>query len=304
MNKYIEDFVSYLKVVNNKSLNTVKAYRSDLLEFISWYSENSKEEQENIAFSKIKTSDIIEFVAYLDSKGNSARSKARKISSIKEFFKYMVKIGELEVNVALDVDSPKIPQTVPKTLSKENVKSLIEAASNTLFGCSDKVSARDKAIIMVFINCGLREHELLSLKSSDIDFNSDSILVRGKGNKERLVYMSDATRNELLNYIENYRPKFKYANDTDALFLSTNKPSITAMSIANIFNKLLVLTGLDGQGYTVHSLRKTCATLMFESGEELRTIKEVLGHSNIQTTTIYVGVSESIKKNAGKKDLW
>lgn len=299
MNTCLNEYIIYLKSVKNRSQNTIAAYEHDIVEFINWIDGNI----EDASYSKIKLQNILEYIEHLDQMGNSPRTKARKISSIKSFFRFLVKTGNIVENIVENVDSPSIPHTLPKIISKDNVKKLVENVDNVGFGESFKTKVRDKAIILVFLNCGVRIGELIKLKLCDVDLKDQSLLVHGKGAKERKVYLSKSTTQYLDKYIAMYRPLFKYASESDYLFLSTNSATITTVAIRNMLKSNYEKNGIDKKSFSAHSLRKTSATMMFDAGEDIRTIQTILGHSNIETTTIYVGVNEDIKRNAANMNF-
>ena len=243
------------------------------------------------------TDEIYDFFVYLSNeRGNSASAKSRKLSAIKAFFKYACqKRRILDKNPAIDMEAPKKKQALPKFLSMEESISLLEAIENDK---ESKTRERDYAIITLFLNCGMRLSELVGINLNDIDRELRSLRVVGKGNKERIVYLNDACRSALSRYLE-VRGDVKYkAINTNALFISKQYKRISNKTVQWLVYKYLSLAGLDYKHYSTHKLRHTAATLMYQTGKvDVRVLKEILGHEQLNTTQIYTHVS-----NQGMQD--
>ncbi|MDE5855052.1 MAG: tyrosine-type recombinase/integrase, partial [Ruminococcus sp.] len=208
----------------------------------------------------------------------------------RSFFKYLTKVAHLvKNNPMLDIEIPMPKSRLPKYLSLNESMRLLEASDN-----SD--SKRDYCIITLFLNCGMRLSELISINISDIDFHENKLRILGKGNKERMVYLNPACINALENYLV-IRKSNKKAVDEPALFISNQNKRISKRRVQQIVDNTLNAAGLGGKGLTTHKLRHTAATLMYQYGDaDVLTLKELLGHSNIATTEIYTHLNnESVR---------
>jgi len=308
----VREFTSYKSAIQNCSEKTVSEYTLDLRTFFRYLLARDKrismdsEDFEKIDISvvdldyikNITTEDIYEFIMYADNvRGNMAAAKSRKLSAIKGFFKYLtVKRFMLEDNPAINIESPKKKQALPKYLSIEESLLLLDAIKNDK---ESKSRIRDYAIITLFLNCGMRLSELVGINLPDIDRELRSLTVTGKGNKQRIVYLNDACRDALGGYMEE-RLGEKYAKaDTKALFLSSRSQRISVKTVQWMVYKYLDLAGLESKHYSVHKLRHTAATLMYQSGNvDVRVLKDILGHEQLNTTQIYTHVSNRSMEEA------
>ena len=308
----VREFASYKSAIQNCSEKTVSEYMLDLRTFFRYLLARDKkispdsEEFEKIDISvvdldyikNIATEDIYEFIMYADNvRGNMAAAKSRKLSAIKGFFKYLTtKRFMLEDNPAINIESPKKKQALPKYLSLDESLMLLEAVKNDK---ESKSRIRDYAIITLFLNCGMRLSELVGISITDIDRDLRSLTVTGKGNKQRIVYLNDACRDALSAYMEE-RLSEKYVKaDTKALFLSSRSQRISVKTVQWMVYKYLDLAGLESKHYSVHKLRHTAATLMYQSGNvDVRVLKDILGHEQLNTTQIYTHVSNRSMEEA------
>ena len=227
---------------------------------------------------------------------SSPATRARKISAIRVFFKYLTsKAKIIDVNPAQDLETPKLGKRMPRYLSLEESKKLLNVSQDD----TDRNSIRDHAIITLFLNCGMRLSELVGINISNIDFSESRMTVIGKGNKERTIYLNKACMNALKDYLS-IRPHDKVKNDSrDALFLSERKERISNRTVQNIVKNELARAGLDTTKYSVHKLRHTAATLMYQYGDvDIRALQELLGHESISTTEIYTHVNDERVRNA------
>ena len=250
--------------------------------------------------SKIKLDDIHAFLSYLalELKSKPA-TRARKVSTIRIFFNYLSqKTGLIENNPAQNLETPKLGKRMPKYLTLDESKKLLDI---TLSDENDNEnSIRDYAIITLFLNCGIRLSELVNINIKDITFSECKLNVIGKGNKERTIYLNKACIKAITDYIENCRPKESIKYDSkDALFLSKRRERISNRTVQYIVKKELQKAGLDTTKYSVHKLRHTAATLMYQYGNiDIRALQELLGHKSISTTEIYTHVDNSQVRNA------
>ena len=250
--------------------------------------------------ASVTLAEVYDFLAYLardrvkqanspePEYGLSASSRARKISAIRSFFKYLtMKAKLLDENPVQDLDSPKIPKTLPRYLTLEESQRLLSAVEG-------KNRERDYCILCVFLNCGLRISEIVGLNVSD--YRGESLRVVGKGNKERTVYLNDACRDAIDRYLE--VRKLLAPPRVTAMFLSNRRARISCDSIQVMVKKNLTKAGLDASLYSAHKLRHTAATLMLQNGVDVRTLQEVLGHENLNTTQIYTHIDNAELRTA------
>ena len=310
MPKIARDFAAYKLTIQGCSQKTVDEYSSDLRLFFRYIyavrngikPTSCDFEKIDISgldidfFEKISTEEIYDFFIYVSNeRGNSAAAKSRKLSAIKAFFKYACqKRRVLEKNPAIDMEAPKKKQSLPKFLSMQESLALLNAIENDK---DSKTKERDYAIITLFLNCGMRLSELVGINLNDIDREFRSLRVIGKGNKERIVYLNDACRDAIKNYLEVRSNKNKPVT-TNALFVSKQYKRISNKTVQWLVYKYLSLAGLDYKHYSTHKLRHTAATLMYQTGKvDVRVLKEILGHEQLNTTQIYTHVS-----NQGMQD--
>ena len=309
---YVNSFLDYSITILNKSSNSVKEYNYDLLMFLRFIKQHfnmtNEEDFKNIkiddisldTIKKITLDDIHAFLAFLVKEFNSkATTRARKVSTIRIFFKYLCQHAKLiDKNPALYLETPKLEKRLPKYLSLDDSKKLLNATYNE----DNRNYARDYAIITLFLNCGIRLSELVGININDIDFSENKLNVIGKGNKERTIYLNKACMNALSEYLS-VRPKqgtkHDKKNSEKALFLSERKTRIGNRTVELIVYKQLKAAGLDVKKYSVHKLRHTAATLMYQYGNvDIRALQELLGHESIATTEIYTHVSNEQVRNA------
>ena len=306
-----KEFLTYMYTIKNKSENTIYEYSLDLTAFFRFLKIHFELVDSSVEFNdilindlkmdfikKVSLYDIYEFLAYISTnKKNAASTRARKVACIRSYFKYMTNRAKyLDENPAADLDSPKIKQSLPRYLELTECKELLSTVNKNP---DQELRFRDFAIITLFLNCGLRLSELVNINISDV--KSDTLVVTGKGNKERTVYLNDACLNAIEAYIK-IRPK-DGLKDRNALFLSKRKSRISNKTIQYLVKNYIKLAGLDETKFSVHKLRHTAATIMYRYGEtDLRTIQEILGHEQLATTQIYTHVSDTQKRDAAKNN--
>ncbi len=309
---FLNSFLDYSITILNKSPNSVKEYNYDLNMFLSFikmhFNMTDETDLKNVkiddltinTIKKITLDDIHAFLSYMIREFHSkATTRARKISSIRIFFNYLSRKAKLiEINPAQDLETPKLDKRLPKYLSLDDSKKLLDAASNE----DNRNYQRDYAITTLFLNCGMRLSELVGINLKDIDFNEYKLNVIGKGNKERTIYLNKACMRAISDYLE-VRPKEGIKHDNKhsekALFLSERRTRISNRTVEAIIEKQLKIAGLDYRKYSVHKLRHTAATLMYQYGQvDIRALQELLGHESISTTEIYTHVSNDQVRNA------
>lgn len=302
---YLNSFLDYNITILNKSPNSVKEYNYDITNFLKFIKSGKRTDFKDIDIStmtvdelkKISLEDIHAYIAYMASTLNSKpTTRARKVSTIRVFFTYLSRKAKIiENNPAQDLETPKLGKRVPKYLSLDESKKLLEVAQDE----NNRNNKRDFAITTLFLNCGMRLSELVGINISNINFSECKLNVIGKGNKERTIYLNKACINAINDYLA-YRPKVAVKfNSKDALFLSERKERISNRTVQTIIRKELLKAGLDINKYSVHKLRHTAATLMYQYGEvDIRALQELLGHESISTTEIYTHVDNMQVRNA------
>ena len=311
----LRDFLVYHETIKGQSPKTIYEYHLDLRMFFRFVKLMRQDmpihtilddipiNDVDIAFvAGITTSDIYEFLSYLahdrvadpdstfSEKGISPTARARKLSALKSFYKYLtVRTKQLEENPVADFEYPKLRKSLPKYLTIEQTAALLQSVSGTN-------QKRDYAILMLFLNCGIRRSELVGLNLTDI--YEDRIRVVGKGNKERFVYFGTACRKAIDAYLAE-RNKI-VLTDNRALFGSRNGNRISVTAVHRLVEKALKKAGLDATQFSAHKLRHTAATMMLSGGVDVKTVQEVLGHENLNTTQIYTHIENTELKIAAE----
>ncbi len=308
----LREFAGYKIAIQGCSQKTVDEYLLDLRTFLRYLLAvkngilPNSEEFTSIDitgckiefFADITPEAIYEFLMYTgDVRKNLRCAKARKLSAIKAFYKYLtVKRHLLDTNPAVDIESPKAQKTLPKFLSLEESLHLLDTVKSDT--CSRNV-LRDYTIITLFLNCGMRVSELVGINLRDIQPDLTSLRVIGKGSKERMIYLNEACRASLAEYIP-LRNGERYKTVTDpALFLSERCSRMSVQSVQWMVYKYLDMAGYGARHLSVHKLRHTAATLMYQTGQvDVRVLKDILGHEQLNTTQIYTHVSDNSMRQA------
>lgn len=287
----INDFKDYLKIERGLSDNSIISYENDLKKLESFLTNKSI----SINPLHVESSHIKEFVYYI-SKKVKANSQSRIISGIRSFYDYLLFEKLIENNPLTNIESPKQQRKLPSTLSLEEINLMIQRIDRT-----KKESERNIAIIETLYGCGLRVSELTELKISDLFFTEDFIKVTGKGNKQRLVPVSDINKKCINEYILNSRSKLKIStNYSDILFLNRNGKKLTRAMIFTIVKNLSKISEID-KIISPHTFRHSFATHLLENGADLKTIQQLLGHESITTTEIYMHLDNTALINVMKK---
>ncbi len=301
---FLKGFLMYKKVISNRSDLTCNEYALDLCNFFRFtYAKLHKLEEKDVDLdsltidfpASLKSEHIYEYMLYVSlEKKNGASSRARKLVAIREFYKYLAREKIIKENPAADISTPTVKHALPKFLTLEESLRLLECIA------TDKESTtrlRDYAMITLFLNCGMRLSELVGINLQSIDWENKSLRVLGKGNKERVIYLNDAC----LEAIRAYLPERTSAEtlDKNALFISRNKRRISNKTVQWTVKKYLTLAGLGTRQLSTHKLRHTAATLMYSTGKvDVRVLKDILGHEQLNTTQIYTHVVDSQMKSA------
>lgn len=301
---FLKSFIMQKKVIENRSDLTVNEYCLDLCNFFKYVYSKKKRIDENevdlddvpLDFVKsIKSEDIYDYMIHVAmDRSNQASARARKLVSIRSFFAHLKKDKIISENPAADISSPTVKQALPKYLTLDESQRLLQAIT------SDKESTnkeRDYAMIVLFLNCGMRLSELVGINLQDVNFEESKLTVTGKGNKQRTIYLNSMCIEALNKYLKIRRGIA--CKDPNALFVSRNNNRISNKTVQWTVQKYLKLAGLDGKGLSTHKLRHTAATLMYGTGEvDIRVLKDILGHEQLNTTQIYTHVSDKQMKRA------
>ena len=283
MNQYIEKFLYYLETERNYSPHTLLNYKIDLEEFFVFIHE--------LPINKVDYLILRKYLGALRGKAHQPRTLARKISSLRSFFKYLQRENIVESNPALLVSTPKLDKKLPKFLSEEDMIRFIEAPTVE----TDKISdQRDRAILETLYSTGMRVSELVGLNTDSIDFIGGVLKVQGKGKKERLLPIGDKALDTIRDYLT--ARKLRFVQETKTLFLNKSGKRLTTRSICNITKKYIQTASLT-QHISPHVLRHSFATHLLNRGADLRSVQELLGHANLSTTQIYTHVTtDRLKK--------
>ena len=314
--EYLNSFLDYSTTILNKSPNSIKEYNYDLAMFLKFiklhfhltdehdFSKITIKDISIDTIKKIKLDDIHAFISYLATEQKSKpATRARKVSTIRIFFKYLSqKANLIENNPAQDLETPKLDKRLPRYLNLDDSKKLLAATDNE----DNRNHERDYTIITLFLNCGMRLSELVGININDIDFSENKMTVIGKGNKERTIYLNNACVKAISEYLA-VRPKngikADKLNSPKALFLSERKTRISKRTVQHIVYTKLMAAGLDPSKYSTHKLRHTAATLMYQYGQvDIRALQELLGHESISTTEIYTHVDNSQIRSAVERN--
>lgn len=305
----VVDYLHYLDFVKLRSPRTVNGYYLDLRGFFRymmqrWQRVADDSPPEEIDLTGITTADIrtitkhdiFDFLDHARSADNGPKARARKLSALKGFFNYMcTQVNRLPANPTENISLGSPARALPKYLTRDEAVTLLSNIQSDFY-------ERDYCILTLFLNCGMRLAELVTIDMGD--FRDDTIRIVGKGSKERLVYLNDACLDALQRY-KKVRTSLPNLVDRDALFVSKRTGKrLSARRIEQIVARCLQSAGLSGRGFSPHKLRHTAATLMYQGGVDMLALKEILGHENVSTTQIYTHINrEQLKKAVAASPL-
>lgn len=306
------DFLNYLETIKSKSINTIDGYRIDLTIFFRFMMvyrgkvNTDSTEFEEIDISQIdddflrsiKLRDLYAFLSFTEKyRDNSAYARARKVATLKSFFKYLHgKAKVITDNPTSELESPKINKRHPVYLTLNQSIQLLESLDK-----NDKNYQRDYCILTFFLNCGMRLSELCSIQIDKI--REDTLTIIGKGDKERTVYLNEACLKALSNYLKVRNDSKSLPENKKFLFLSSRNTPINKRTVEIMIKKHITNAGLTDEKYTPHKLRHTAATLMYKYGNvDIRSLQSILGHENISTTQIYTHVDDDALREAVKSN--
>lgn len=322
MPQLVREFANYMNTINDKSPGTINEYLLDLRTFFKYmkvvFGEAQLSDTDGLALidisdidlnfiKQIKLTDVYEYFDYLSTErkkfhnsefsecGLSPATRARKVSSLRSFYKYLQKTSRISENPMSELEFPKNRAKLPHYLTYDESVKLLQSIDG-------EFKTRDFCIILLFLNCGLRVSELTGINLGDV--KEETLRVLGKGRKERVVYLNDATQNALVNYFEE-RTKITNIKQKDekAMFISRKGNRISASTVKWLVKKYCGFAGLDSK-ISVHKLRHTSATLMYKNGVDVKALQEVLGHEHLNTTEIYTHAdSETLRVAAQANPL-
>tara|TARA_B100000900_G_scaffold69425_2_gene54697 strand:- start:1417 stop:2316 length:900 start_codon:yes stop_codon:yes gene_type:complete len=280
-NEYLDSFLDNIWAEQGLAKNTLLSYEHDINSFLLFLN------KEKIKLFDTTQSDVNLFISQRFSNGISSRSNMRLISSLKKFFLYLYSHNFLKTNPTENIETPRKIKSLPHTIGIEQVDKLLNAPNiDTRFG------SRDKAMLEILYACGLRVSELVSLKFSQVNMESNFLRVLGKGNKERIIPINDYALSFLKKYIDNFRKDFITSKKTDALFLSNRGAEMTRHSFWHILKKYASQVGIE-EHLSPHTLRHAFATHMINNGADLRVVQLLLGHSDLSTTQLYTHIAKN-----------
>jgi len=312
-------YLMYMTTIKGSSKLTVREYIFDLRVFFRFMKsrknpaavgrdapgapEFNEIDVTDIDLDFVKTitkEDIFEFLFFMsEQRDNINNSRARKLSAVKGFFKYLTKqVSRLDTNPAENIESPTIKQALPKYLTLDESVNLLNTIQNDE---SNINRIRDYCIVTLFLNCGMRLSELTGIDLNDISPDLSTIRILGKRRKERFVYLNDPCRESLINYLE-VRKTIESVHDGNALFISRNKRRISNSAVQQMVDRGFMKAGLADKNYSAHKLRHTAATLMYQHGVDTKILQEILGHENLNTTQIYTHVANPQLAEAANKN--
>lgn len=308
----VRNFLSYKGSIQGRSPQTVYQYYHDISHFLKFvlkskYTSRYKDSEIlDIPLSdctdddvkNVGSMDVYNFLLYAsEERKNKADARARKLCAIRALYNFLVTNYQISESPVSKLDSPKKAKKMPKYLTLDEARTLLESITPPNY-------ERDYAIITLFLNCGMRVSELVNISLDDIDSDFSKLTVTGKGNKQRIVYLNDACRAAIRAWLE-VRPKDVKYQDKKALFISRNRNRLSLKTVQWLVYKRLKEAGLEGKHMSVHKLRHTAATLMYQHGHtDVRVLKDILGHEDLSTTQIYTHLSdEQMQKAADSNPL-
>jgi tyrosine recombinase XerC len=284
----IESFMLTLEKERNFSLHTIKAYKNDLNRF-NYFLNNTLSRKK---LAKINRNDIRKFLAEEYDNGYSSKTVARRLATIKSYFKYLVKTELIQENISIHINSPKVPKKLPNFVDKNLIDTLMKTPS-----LDTHIGIRDRAVLELFYSTGMRLSELVNMNIGDFEINKKLIRVIGKGNKERMIPYGRTAENAIKNYLKIRNISLNPAFANKPLFVNNSDKRISKRTIQRRMNNYIKLVA-DGKRIGPHLLRHTFATHLLDNGADIRAVKDLLGHSSLSSTQIYTHVSiEKLKKD-------
>ncbi|NTU88360.1 MAG: tyrosine recombinase XerC [Actinobacteria bacterium] len=284
----VEKYLVTLSSERNLSPNSVRAYASDISDFLAWT------QRAGIDPSSLTHREFRRYLAELDGAKYSRRTINRRLSAVRGYYSWLTEMEEIPNNPTGIVSGPKQPKSLPRLIPKEDMNKIL-----TICDTSTPEGLRDQTILEVLYASGARVGEVASVKVSDIDFSDGQVKVLGKGSKQRIIPLHPFAMKTIQRYLVDARLKLQGKNSGDALFLSTRGNPMSTDAIRKVFKDILQAAGVDSS-YSPHDVRHTFATDLLEGGADLRSVQELLGHTSLSTTQIYTHLSVGHLKDVHK----
>jgi len=286
--RVIGSFIDYLKVEKGLAALSVQAYQSDLEQFSGFLESRRRE------LLQARREDVRAFLSQLFSNGVSDRSVARKLSALRHFYKYLLLDRMVRHDPTLDIDSPRQWKVLPKSLAGREIDSMMKSAeARSDANLAHAIAQRDQAMMEMLYAGGLRVSEMVGVRLEDLKLDLGHVLVRGKGDKERLVPLGRTSQQAIREYMENGREKLLDGKLSPTLFVRRGGGKLSRQRVWQMVNA----ASADGRHASPHMLRHSCATHMVENGADLRTVQTILGHADVSTTQVYTHVALDRLKN-------
>lgn len=284
IDRIVESYINYLAAARGFSPNTIDAYEGDIKQFKRFIISQRK------TIRKVKRSDITGFIQYISKPGVANTTLSRKISSLKNFFKFLIEEGLIEEDPTLSVESPRIVRSLPSVLEIEEIEKILAQPN-----LANPLGIRDRAELELLYACGLRISELLELKVENIDFNEEFLICYGKGEKERVIPIGKYAMDFLTLYLAEVRGRLDKGESNGIVFLSKRGKRISRMGFWKRFKVYCRKAGILKK-VTPHTFRHSFATHLLEGGADLRVVQTLLGHNDISTTQIYTHITKDYLK--------
>jgi integrase/recombinase XerD len=281
----IDKFLDAIWMERGLSANTLGAYRADLMTLSRGLSES------NVSIEDATKADLLGFIAGRVQGGAKPRSTARQLSSFRRFFRYIMREGLRDNDPTADIEMPRIGRSLPKTLTEDQVESLLHAPNT-----DEPLGHRDRAMLELLYATGLRVSELINLKMSQVNFNQGVLRIVGKGDRERLIPLGDESQRWLRDFIDGPRMEILLERQTDYLFPTRRGDRMTRQAFWHIIKRYALKAGIEKK-LSPHSLRHAFATHLLNRGADLRVVQLLLGHSDLSTTQIYTHVARERLKD-------
>jgi len=289
----VSGFIDYLKIEKGLAPLTIAAYQSDIAQFAGFLHKRRR------ALLTARRNDVRDFIQQLFANSVDGRSVGRKLSALRHLYRYLLMDKVLERDPTLNIDSPKQWKVLPKSLARDEIETLLRDSAITRDGeISQAIAARDRAMLEVFYAGALRVSEIIAVKLEDLKLDLGYVLVRGKGDKERLVPLGRAAQEALNNYCKTSRPVLTKGRTSPLLFAGRGGRKLTRQRVWQMVRAAAAGTG---RNVSPHMLRHSCATHMVENGADLRTVQTILGHADISTTQVYTHVALDRLKSVYQK---
>jgi integrase/recombinase XerD len=290
--RVVSSFIDYLKVEKGLAPLTISAYKSDIAQFAEFLS------RRRTSLASATRADVRKFLQELFSNQVDGRSVGRKLSALRQFYRHLLLDKLIDHDPTLDIDSPKQWKVLPKSLAREEVESLLQARRSCTGKLDEAIASRDRAMLEMFYAGALRVSEIVGVKMEDVKLDLGYVLVRGKGDKERIVPLGRSALDALANYMGPQRNVLAGGKASPLIFLGRGGRQLSRQ---RVWQMLKSASAGAGRSASPHMLRHSCATHMVENGADLRTVQTILGHADISTTQVYTHLALDRLKNVYKK---